>query len=61
GVMAAWKKADNTCKQCNKDQRSTYHEGLHLWEVERNLAKQEKRRTGWAKSKLRKLEAPAPR
>jgi hypothetical protein len=61
GVMAAWKEADNTRKQRNKDQRSTYHEELRLWEVERNLAKQEKRRTGWAKPKLGKLEAPAPR
>jgi hypothetical protein len=61
GVMAAWKEADNARKQRNKDQRSTYHEELRLWEVERNLAKQEKRRTRWAKPKLGKLEAPAPR
>ncbi|KAF9225995.1 hypothetical protein BS17DRAFT_699870 [Gyrodon lividus] len=34
---------------------------MSLWEVERNLAKQERRRIGWAKPKLGKLEAPAPR
>ncbi|KAF9223588.1 hypothetical protein BS17DRAFT_831417 [Gyrodon lividus] len=61
GVTAAWREADEACKQCNKDQRGIYCEELCLWEVERNLAKQEKRRIGWAKPKLGKLEAPAPR
>ncbi|KIK82076.1 hypothetical protein PAXRUDRAFT_154599, partial [Paxillus rubicundulus Ve08.2h10] len=41
--------------------RGIYHEELHLWEVENDLAKQEKRRIGWAKPKLGKLEAPAPK
>ncbi|KIK81607.1 hypothetical protein PAXRUDRAFT_15145 [Paxillus rubicundulus Ve08.2h10] len=61
GVMAAWKEADDAWKKQNKDQQEGYHEELQLWEVERDLAKQEKRWVGWAKPKLGKLEASAPK
>ncbi|KIK77966.1 hypothetical protein PAXRUDRAFT_165270, partial [Paxillus rubicundulus Ve08.2h10] len=61
GVMAAWKEADDARKKRNKDRREGYHEELRLWEVERDLAKQEKRQVGWAKPKLGKLEASVPK
>ncbi|KAF9231425.1 hypothetical protein BU15DRAFT_82421 [Melanogaster broomeanus] len=60
-LLASWKEGDNARKQRNKERKVAYQDALQLWEEERNLAKQDKRRVAWAKPKLGKLEAPAPK
>ncbi|KIK93316.1 hypothetical protein PAXRUDRAFT_12733 [Paxillus rubicundulus Ve08.2h10] len=56
-----WKEGDNARKQRNKEWKVAYQDTLQLWEEERNLAKQDKWQIAWAKPKLGKLEAPAPK
>ncbi|KIJ14531.1 hypothetical protein PAXINDRAFT_115849 [Paxillus involutus ATCC 200175] len=61
GVMAVWKEVDNARKNRNKACREAYRDELAVWEEERALAKSKKRRIGWKRPKLGKLESPAPR
>ncbi|EGN91619.1 hypothetical protein SERLA73DRAFT_80282 [Serpula lacrymans var. lacrymans S7.3] len=61
GVLTEWKKLDNLQKTQNTARREAYHEAMHLWKEESNLAKQEQRQVGWAKLKLGKLESQAPK
>ena len=48
-------------KTCNAEIRRKYHDALQLWEEERDHAKAERRRAGWAKPKMGKLKAAVPR
>ncbi|KAF9238275.1 hypothetical protein BU15DRAFT_47895 [Melanogaster broomeanus] len=59
GVIAVWKEADKERKNRNKARREAFRKELDMWEQERALAKSEKRRIGWKRPKLGKLEPPA--
>ncbi|KIK76114.1 hypothetical protein PAXRUDRAFT_170859 [Paxillus rubicundulus Ve08.2h10] len=59
--MVTWKELNEAQKRRNKDCRAAYHEELCLWEEERDLVKEEKRKKGCTKPKLGKLEASAPK
>ncbi|EGO30778.1 hypothetical protein SERLADRAFT_404796 [Serpula lacrymans var. lacrymans S7.9] len=54
GVLTEWKKLEKLRKTWNTACREAYHEAMHLWKEESNLAKQERRRVGWGKAKARK-------
>jgi len=56
-LLATWKEAEEARKQRNKERKDAYHKELHLWNEEKELAKQEKQRVGWEKPKRGKLEA----
>ncbi|EGO04738.1 hypothetical protein SERLA73DRAFT_68404 [Serpula lacrymans var. lacrymans S7.3] len=61
GALTEWKKLKKLRKTRNTAHREAYHEAMHLWKEESNLAKQERRWVGWAKPKLGKLESQAPK
>jgi len=60
-VMTAWKRAEALRLERNKTRRQTFKDDLGAWEVERDLAKLEKRRTRWNQPKLGKLEPRSPK
>ncbi|KAF9233925.1 hypothetical protein BU15DRAFT_90164 [Melanogaster broomeanus] len=61
GLMEAWRDADKKRLERNSSRREAYHHELALWTEECVRAKVEKRRPGWARPKLGKLESPIPK
>ncbi|KAF9225130.1 hypothetical protein BS17DRAFT_807511 [Gyrodon lividus] len=60
-LMEAWKEADKKRLERNNSRREAYHHELGLWTAECARAKVEKRRPGWTRPKLGKLESPIPK
>lgn len=57
-----WKDRETARKKANADMRAQWQADVAEWEVERDLAKKEKRRTHWVKPQLRgRLLKPIPK
>ncbi|KIK75679.1 hypothetical protein PAXRUDRAFT_45727, partial [Paxillus rubicundulus Ve08.2h10] len=60
-MMAVWKEVGAVWLEHNQVQRQVHKEALVAWEVEKDLAKVERRRPGWNHPKLGKLESALPK
>jgi hypothetical protein len=60
-VIAEWKKNELARKSRNEEVRRVHQDAIKSWEVERDLAKGEKRKPRWVRPKQGLLEKPVPR
>jgi hypothetical protein len=60
-VVAEWKRNESARKARNDEVRTHHQVAVKAWEVERDLAKEEKRKPRWTKPKQGLLEKPIPR
>ncbi|KIJ60221.1 hypothetical protein HYDPIDRAFT_161261 [Hydnomerulius pinastri MD-312] len=58
--MDIWKQEEKRRLERNNARRIAFHKAMSLWTEECAQAKDEGRRPGWARPKLRKLESPIP-
>jgi hypothetical protein len=59
--MDPWKQAEKERLERNNSRRIAFHEEMALWMEECTRAKDERRRPGWAKPKLGRLEKATPK
>ena len=50
-TLMEWKKTNDAIRERNEAKKAIFNEALRAWEGERETAKREKRRPGWAKPK----------
>ncbi|OCH93740.1 hypothetical protein OBBRIDRAFT_810929 [Obba rivulosa] len=60
-MLVAWKTQNKERKARNDARRAEYQATVKVWELEREQAKLEKRKTRWNKPKMWKLEPAVPR
>ncbi|KIJ61079.1 hypothetical protein HYDPIDRAFT_116330 [Hydnomerulius pinastri MD-312] len=58
--MDIWKQEEKGLLERNNARRIAFRKAMSLWTEECAQAKDEGRRPGWARPKLRKLESPIP-